>query len=73
MFLSKRLVFVISVIFIKEATIQVIINSLCSSSMIIFLVANKPFKSNLNNFIEIFNEITFLLLLLLCYLFTDFF
>jgi hypothetical protein len=48
-------------------------NSLCSYSMIIFLVTNKPFKSNLGNFIEIFNEITLLLLLIICYLFTDFF
>ena len=40
--------------------------------MVYFLVKIRPFKTRINNFLEILNETTFLALFYTTYLFTDF-
>lgn len=53
-------------------TFQLTISSLFSFLILSFLVRIKPFETKTDNFLEILNESTHLLLSYLNYLFTDF-
>ena len=71
-FVLRRLLFFVAAIFLQQYTLfQLAIQFFCSTTMIIYLGYWWPFHTPLFTKIEIFNEVTTLLLLYHLFMFTD--
>jgi hypothetical protein len=65
-FLLRRFFFALSIVFLKEyVAFQLGINLLLSAGMMIFMTHAKPYDSRLQNFFELYNEMTILATILL--------
>ena len=71
LFLLRRLIYGVTLIFVTTLCIQLVIIQLTSFMMLTFLMKYKPFYSKINNLIEIVNEATFLTLVYISYGFND--
>jgi hypothetical protein len=72
LFLIRRLIYAICLVFFPRTFLQISITTLFSMSVLIFLLSVKPMESKVLNGIEILNETTFLLLNYISFSFTDF-
>ena len=71
LFLLRRLIYGVTLIFVPILCLQLGIIILTSFIMLIFLVKYNPFHSKINNFVEIVNETTFITLVYISYGFND--
>ena len=72
LFLGRRLIYALTIMFISNTTFQLVITSFCSLAMLSYIACFLPFATRLGNFIELLNESTFLSLIYMNFLFTEF-
>ena len=71
-FLGRRLIYAFTIMFISNTSFQLIITSLCSLAILCYIACFLPFGTLLGNFLELLNESTFLVLVYMNFLFTEF-
>ena len=71
-FLGRRLIYALTIMFISNTSFQLIITLFCSLAIICYLARCRPIATWLGNFLELLNESTFLVLVYMNFLFTEF-
>ena len=71
-FLGRRLIYALTIMFVSNTYFQLIITSLCSLAILCYIACFLPFGTWLGNFLELINESTFLALVYMNLLFTEF-
>lgn len=72
LFLTRRLIYSVTLVMLQNSLLQLFITSTYSVAILTYIIKFRPFLTALNNFLEIFNELCFLILVYLSYLFTDY-
>jgi TRAP-type C4-dicarboxylate transport system permease large subunit len=71
-FLTRRITYAGCIMFSNNPTFQLTFIMIFSSAILGYLITIKPLESKILNNLEIFNESTFLLLVIINFLFTEF-
>ena len=73
MFVFRRLIYAMNIVFLKGSTVaQLFVQFFCCLMMLLFFIDVNPLNQPFLNRIEIFNEITLLVLSYFLFFFTDF-